>query len=217
LPIDQSCVGYWKMDDASGQTTIKDYSYSGNDGSSANNKVDATDPWGVSDGAMTFNGSSDYVSKTSPTTPYTTAASFTLWIKADTIGSISDYFFTQPSRWGVALLRDYGPGFSYWVTVNTTDYRPQTLGPSIIANMWYHIALTFGSQTLKFYVDGVEVDSRGTVAGNLQGSTDNITIGNYGPSPSATFGWDGIISDVRIYNRALSSREIKSLYMSGRS
>lgn len=74
---------------------------------------------------------------------------------------------------------------------------------------WYHIAVVYeyGDETVYFYVDGEEYPTDGDQFGMCGRETLHIgeRTGN-----SRTF--DGQISDVRVYNRTLSQKEIKILY-----
>ena len=69
---------------------------------------------------------------------------------------------------------------------------------------WQHLAATFDGTTARFYVDGVRGGDPG-VSGSV-GSSNTWRIGAYGSSPGGFF--DGLIDDVRIYNRALTPGEI---------
>jgi hypothetical protein len=73
---------------------------------------------------------------------------------------------------------------------------------------WQHVAVVFGTSEVKFYKNGKTYYSG---LFSATGSTRYpLTIGDI-PSPHHSF-FDGIIDDVRIYNRALSSAEVQELY-----
>lgn len=78
---------------------------------------------------------------------------------------------------------------------------------------WHHIAATYDGKTVSYYIDGV---GRGRVSrhpGPLKKSGWDLCIGNsvvdYGTGEFLAF--DGMIDEVRIYNRALSAAEVKML------
>ena len=78
---------------------------------------------------------------------------------------------------------------------------------------WHHVAGTYDGKTICCYIDGVE---RGRVvknSGPLKKNTWDLCIGNsevdYGTGEFLAF--DGLVDEVRIYNRALSVEEIKAL------
>jgi Concanavalin A-like lectin/glucanases superfamily/Putative esterase len=73
-------------------------------------------------------------------------------------------------------------------------------------NTWTHLAVTFDNATLRLYVNGVQVGSR-AVAGPLLASTGALRIG--GNTIWGEF-FQGLIDEIRIYNRALSQIEIQT-------
>jgi hypothetical protein len=78
-------------------------------------------------------------------------------------------------------------------------------------DVWYHVAVTRDSgSNINFYVNGVW-DGGGSAV-NVDNTGINYRIGtiNTGHWP-----FNGIIDDVRIYERVLSLREIQQLYKSG--
>lgn len=78
---------------------------------------------------------------------------------------------------------------------------------------WHHVAATYDGRTLRSYVDGVEKSRPAKRPGPLKKSGWDLCIGNslvdYGTGEFLAF--DGLIDEVRIYNRALSGTEIKAL------
>jgi hypothetical protein len=80
-------------------------------------------------------------------------------------------------------------------------------------DQWHHVAVTFDGQTICCYLDGVGKDHRVKNSSPLKKSTWDLCIGNsivdYGTGEFVAF--DGLIDEVRIYNRALSADEIKAL------
>ena len=74
-------------------------------------------------------------------------------------------------------------------------------GQSPVAGQWQHLAATYDGTTARYYIDGTQVASRAVTGG--VGDSDTWRIGAYGSSPGGFF--DGLIDDVRIYDRALSA------------
>ncbi|GIW67501.1 MAG: hypothetical protein KatS3mg096_369 [Candidatus Parcubacteria bacterium] len=73
---------------------------------------------------------------------------------------------------------------------------------------WHHVAFTVSGGVARTYLDGGFVASASGVV-NLQPATTTL-IGK-GHIGGLGF-WNGLIDEVRIYNRALSDQEIKVLY-----
>jgi len=72
---------------------------------------------------------------------------------------------------------------------------------------WHHLALTTTSSAQVLYLDGVSVATTSHTFANAA-STDNTIIGNDGGN---AFEHTGSIANVKIYNRALSRKEINQL------
>jgi hypothetical protein len=78
---------------------------------------------------------------------------------------------------------------------------------AIALNKWYHVVTTVdGSGNVRIYVNGV-LDASGSTT--LTAPTGSLTISD------AVFQMDGVIDDVRVYNRALSATEAYNLYKMG--
>jgi hypothetical protein len=82
--------------------------------------------------------------------------------------------------------------------------------PRLPLNTWSHIAVTYttaaGGSTLRYYVNGALVTT-------LSGPNQNILAGNQplrigGSNAQISEGFNGLIDEVRVYNRALSAGEI---------
>ena len=93
----------------------------------------------------------------------------------------------------------------------------QTLLP---LNAWSHVALTYDGTQVTAYINGQaigNVPATGTIR-NSQNASTCLMIGNEPFSSSVqsgNFGWPGRIDEVEIFNRALSSTEIASIYAAG--
>jgi hypothetical protein len=81
-------------------------------------------------------------------------------------------------------------------------------------NQWHHITATFDGKVVHCFIDGVEKNHPVRNPGKLKKSTWDLCIGNsvveYNEQDFLAF--DGLIDEVRIYNRALSPDEIKALF-----
>jgi len=73
-------------------------------------------------------------------------------------------------------------------------------------NEWHHVAGVYNGSKMDLYVDGL-LDASGSASGSLNVSAANVCIGG-----SATQSFNGLIDDARIYDRALSDDEIRTLY-----
>jgi len=101
------------------------------------------------------------------------------------------------------------PAFQIWAS-DSQRYRVYSQ-KTIQLNKWYHIVGSFNGKELKIYLDG---ELTGTL--NFEGdiatpASYNLVIGALGYRPQ-TYSLNGLLDDVRIYTKALSSVEVRKLY-----
>ena len=77
---------------------------------------------------------------------------------------------------------------------------------ALTANTWSHLATTYDGATLRFYVNGVQVASRAQT-GTLTASANPLQFG--GDSLYGDY-FQGMIDEVRVYNRALNLAELQT-------
>jgi hydrogenase maturation factor HypE len=73
-------------------------------------------------------------------------------------------------------------------------------------NAWTHLAATYDGANLRIFVNGVQVGALAQT-GNMLVSARTLRIG--GNSVWGEY-FNGVIDDVRVYNRALSAAEIQT-------
>jgi hypothetical protein len=71
-------------------------------------------------------------------------------------------------------------------------------------NAWTHLAVTYDGAAVRLYVDGTEVDSQ-PLTGTITGTSRPLRIG--GNSVWGEY-FNGLIDEVRVYDRALSPAEL---------
>ena len=91
-------------------------------------------------------------------------------------------------------------------------------GTGVDTNVWYHVLMTWGGvisdfTTIHIYTNAVEFPTYNTTQNgsgtHVQNTTPQRTIGK----KSSGIGFDGILDDIRIYNRVLTAGEITNLYL----
>jgi len=99
---------------------------------------------------------------------------------------------------------DGGSG-TYVRTTGSASDRHATATARLTTTAWHHLATTFSGGALTIYVDGVQAARITGVLGTLVQSNGALSIGG-----DARWGelFKGLIDDVRIFNRALSTAEI---------
>jgi hypothetical protein len=93
---------------------------------------------------------------------------------------------------------------------DTGELKADTATGIIDINVWTHMAAVWDGAAMRLYKNGVEVGSL-EKGGTLSTNPDaKVSIGNQ-PAETDDRPWDGLIDDVRIYNRGLSVSEISDL------
>ena len=154
---------------------------------------------------VSFNGSDDYASLSSTLPQVTNQMSFSAWIKKDdTTGNEriinqNDTIFYVEVQTQVVQFRHLNVGDGATATGNVITS----------AGRWYLVTATYDGVYTTVYVDGALVAQESST-GNFGTFSGTPYIGK--SSASADRFFDGSIDDVRIYNRALSPREVRDLY-----
>lgn len=141
------------------------------------------------------------------------AFSIALWFKPKSNFSSSNVgrglignetFGVSGFRW--ALINNGGGKLQFWSSQNGGSIL-MTSTNAIATSTWNHVTVSYTGSSAAMYLNGslnVE-DTSGTIVSN----TNNILISD---SLSASNFFDGIMDEVRVYNRALSAAEVKYLY-----
>ncbi len=201
-------VGYWSMDEGSG-TVAHDLTGNGNEGAWVGTQAGSSGFYSVGKAgsyAGYFNGSDNYLN--CGTNPIITPQniSISVWVKANSFGSWNGIISNMTS-WGTGFGLQMGTTQKIAAMVSG-NYLSSLQTPQ--AGVWYHIVATHnGANNLNIlYVNGKE-ENRATQAVSYEASAKTY-IGVFYTSPSLLF--NGLIDDVRIYNRILSSDEVLSIY-----
>ncbi len=220
-------VGHWTLDETSG-SSIAD-SAGSNTGTwvdNANNDVAEETVAGQDATSLTFDGADDAInvgSDVSIDDIFSGGGTVSAWIHptsggSGTYGRIMDKSQSTSANNGWALQIDDGLGdIGFEAGCSSGAYYWQTNSAPAPFNQWSHIAIVFDNSDITndpmFYVNG-NIASIVNNGGGCSGSFDsdaasNLIIGDYqgGARP-----FDGIIDDVRLYNRAISASEVASMY-----
>ena len=194
-------VAAYAFDDGSG-SVLSDASGNGHDGTISG----ATWTSGHDGGALSFNGSNASVDLGSLGTFYQSGFTLEGWVQKQTstkkdVGVLGSW----SSSGGPMLWVDHLAG-DYQLTLNSGLSSYLDSGHTPIGGQWQYLAATFDGSTARFYIDGVQVASRSVTSS--VGSSNNWRIGAYGSVAGGFF--DGLIDNVRIYNRALSDTEVQT-------
>lgn len=221
--ITTGLIGYWKFDEGTG-TTSTDSSGNGNTATFATGSVTKNTwltPGKVGPHAVTGftnNGSGTNTDYQIITTTLTTALNdFTACAWFNNSGNVNEYMRI--------VDKDYNNGFWMGKIVNLpnswgggirnsdNNFFLSVQFPNDIPT-WHHICMGRKGTTQFVYGDGGTYYTQATVLSTAT-NTAAVSIGNdivpTGGSPTSDE-FNGSIDDVRIYSRALSSRDVLELY-----
>ena len=219
IGLTSGLVGNWSFDgpDMAG-TTSYDRSGQGNNGTLTNGPTRAIGRVGQ---ALEFDGVNDYVNAGSATSldnlgPVTIAA----WIYPRSEGEIFTGRIVEKTFLFFGFGTDITNALDFFVSHDIIEIQRTASDNVITMNSWQHVSVTWdgsvSTSNVHIYVNGREVSYQFTgvdASGpRSDDSANNFIIGNTS-TELRTF--DGLIDDVRIYNRALSADEIKRLYKIG--
>jgi len=199
----------------SNSTYTKDYSGFLNHGEVYNGTIFNSTGGHDNFGAYTFDGVDDYI-KSGMTYDFTghSEISVEFWIKPSRnyTEEVSDAFFTHKGLGKPYKLFFEGtPDAIAWEPQNSGATKflvKETDNTYLNANTWYHLVGVVNGSFVGLYKNGVLTANRSDFTGTLRGGTDNVIIG----SKTTSNFFNGTIDEFRIYNRSLSSEQIKSLY-----
>ncbi len=206
-------VGYWKMDDDDANATVTDQT-GVNDGTFSDANGTATTAYHhtagkVGTGALSFDGVDDYVDMGNASGFALTGSSTVLvWVKADTAAGNAKWpGVIDKTNWSIRFQQNSSNIYAKAV-IGGVKIGPEV---TLTLNTWYLIGLTNDLTNMTFYVNGVD---EGSIAsgGGYDTHTDSLVIGDHSAS---SYPFDGLIDEVRIYNRALSATEIARSYRDG--
>ncbi len=165
--------------------------------------------------ALRFDGVDDYVSfgnGREPEFQITKSITIAAWVKHNT-GSPKlweDIVMKGNTAYGFQFYRNQGY-FTFHLTANPFAWKnlPSTVKPQ--AGVWYHVVGTYDGKTQRIYINGKLNNERDDVF-TINTNSCPLTIGYKVASDNNYF--NGVVDDVRIYNRALTPEEVKMLYYS---
>lgn len=199
-------VAYWKIDEAA-SSTLQDSTSNNNDG----NLIGATRAGSCRvHNCASFDGTDDYVSSSDASS-------------LDLVSAITVMGWVKPTSTDGAVLfaKNDGTNFAWEVAlesgkifgrINAAGNSAQS-SSTISASQWTHVAMVYSvaSASIDIYLNGV-LDKSAAYSTNISTNDVAVTLGRrLGGTPAY---YQGLIDDVRIYNRTFSATEMRSIYNS---
>jgi len=211
---DSNLIAYWRLDETGGSTA--EDSAGSNDGTVYG--AQWTD--GYFGGALNFDGDGDYVR-----IPPIILDDFTIsfWVTTEQDPPDSSQWYNGAglvdaekrnvhNDWGTSLIDDGKVAFG----IGNPDTTIKSLS-LINDGTWYFVTATRekNSGEIVLYINSLK-ESEGIANTQTLNGIDYIGIGNNSSDVRDNDEWfEGVIDDVRIYNRVLSAGEIEQLYEEG--
>ena len=221
LPPASDLVAHWPMDG-----NANDISGNNLHGTIVGGVTLTADHKGRADSAYLFNGTNGAIHLTDGTTNYSysvlglpvEAISITAWVKVLGFSSYAGIFtFIQDNysyEYGVGLFLDGSASahkFNFAIAGGGEGLTFMPTSQALATNQWYFVTGTYDGTTMKLYVDGTLSATSNEQSGNIAYSPSRGRIGKYEDDNEDHY-FNGAINDLRIYNRALTSEEVMSLY-----
>lgn len=218
-------VAWYKMNDDAADTDVIDSSGNSFTGTASQNTEDM-DATGKINGALDFNGTDDdiVVVADSEIDIYgKTGYSISAWIYPHSDGGNDE---------GVIVDKRSGAGASYvfrvgnetsgldlvfYLEMSGTNVDARVYN-SVSLNQWSHVVITYnegGTKHGKIYVNSVLTILFKDIAGTGNPTDDSAKDLYVGNRVDGNRGFDGLIDNVMIFNKALTPLEIKYLYNGG--
>jgi len=216
---DMGEVGWWRFDEGSGIQVI-DSSGMGNTGTLSLGTLGNTTPanaWveGVSGGALSFDGADDFVDVGNSS------------ILQPAIGSVQAWVHLREHKGQVIWTGSTGGAARRHGSIDMISsgivrlYISNNVSAQIVENItiiplnrWVFLTGTWNGTRVKIYIDGIlDRNEEQTIV--PAGTIHAKRIGALNP-PAFPLAFNGIIDEVRIYNRALSASEVRANFNAGR-
>src|SRR6266511_3124695 len=215
-------ISHWKFDEPSGDIAI-DSATNGHTGTI----IGAVRVVGKIEGALSFNGSGDYVFASDAQSGGTNGAGLDIgtrnwtvaaWVNTTSSGMVVTKMGfvggSNPDGWGMSVSRNGTVGAVIHKSGGGIVNIFSGDGATVNDGQWHHIAVVFdrdGSMTR--YADGAPTGAQNSLAslsGQSLDDTKQLRIGARDQAGDEIF-FNGRIDDARVYARALSGEEIAAL------
>lgn len=206
IPPYDDAIGWWKLDEIVVGPVVD--TMGNNDGTNNGATINQD---GKFDKAYSFDGLNNYVSIVDDDSLKPAIMTLCCWIyhTSDVTGDrawvINKNSYDGRTGYGIGL----GPTNSIMLSGgNGTTFDDWNTGVIIPKNEWHFIVFTWDGSTKTLYLDGV-YQSQHSIVGP-QPNTGSLNFGRFSDYDGQYY--EGLIDEIRIYNRILTQNEITVLY-----
>ena len=200
--IENGLVSYYSFNNVKGDIAKDDFG--GNDGTIVGPEV-AKGKYG---NALAFDGQDDYVNcGNDESLNLTKAISIEAWVFMKSPGNYPTIVSRSITNWGYILefLTTTGKINLYLDSANPS--WANVANSAVPLEKWTHIAASYDGKKIRYYFNGEPDGNYDAVKAENSSNADEVHIGRRRLSEPHNF--EGIIDEVRIYNRALGDAEVK--------
>lgn len=173
------------------------------------------DRHGTPDAAYRFDGDDDFVRvPVHSSLNMQRAISVNFWMRADKLPDSEQFPISHGSwqnRWKVSVIPDRRVRWTLKTDTSANggiiDLDSET---HLSTDRYYMVTVTYDGSEVAIYLDG-EQESTASWGGHILRTDIDLTIGQMLPGDNG-YNFNGILDDIRIYNRALSEDEIGQLF-----
>ena len=213
-PNNQGLVGYWSFNEGT-STVALDYSGNKNKGTLVNGPAWVNGKRGK---ALNFDGVNDFVDanpSNGNNLDISGPLTVTAWVKTNSLGTFQTIISKHTGGSNANYLIWIENQNRFQTYASPGGISTNVMGTTVAKkNTWYHVAELWDGAFLRLFVNGVQEGTPASGSGNVGVTIKDVAIGSESYGGSNFF--NGLIDEVRVYNRALSADEIQKLYNAGR-
>jgi hypothetical protein len=236
-PADGNLIYNWFVDRGSGSNTIadviipfdgntvNDQSGNNNNGTLHDNESDGYNSNGKYGVGYEFDGDNDYIEMPTIGNLFNSDFSYSIWVYIPSEARTEDVSFFNVRNFDDNGAGDHRAGHIVLQSDDNIRFEckgegdnvllEKTKNLSITKDVYLHFVVTKRGNEFRFYYNGEEQpDMRITTSGSTAIDDNNISIGRLN-SNTVTEYFKGRVDELMIFNRALSSNQIKSVYDNG--
>lgn len=208
---DKGLIGYWPFDEGSGTTAYDGSGYSSN-GTIVGGPTWQSGSSCKSGSCLVFNGSTQSVDIGDVTSLRVTGSqTIALWLSPSDFSARKNPYAKAYGGEGTITIETNGTVNYYYGTCggNCTPYQGFGMTSALQANTWTHLAIVrdLSAMKLYWYKNGVKTNEVTASYSSATASTLYALIAR-----GYVYNFSGVLDDVRVYNRALSADEVRTMY-----